>query len=167
MNSSRIIVGGILIIIGLSFLTNFPIFRYLWPLFIILIGLRILMGRNHWNSFSNQTVSSENILKRICIFSAINTAIKSNNFQGGEVTAIFGGGEVNLKNTSSKEKVINLNVIAIFGGLKIIVPDNWRVNANGMGIFGGFDNKTILKGKEITLLQIDGTALFGGVEIVN
>ena len=62
-----------------------------------------------------------------------------------------------------------LEIIAIFGGTTLIVPNDWRVNLDILPIFGGFGdkrikdpNKTFLEGRS---LIIKGVVLFGGGEI--
>jgi len=61
-------------------------------------------------------------------------------------------------------------VIAIFGGIKIIIPPSWEVKSEVTAIFGGIDDKRAL-GQVIEeprkMIIIKGVALFGGVDIRN
>jgi hypothetical protein len=63
-----------------------------------------------------------------------------------------------------------LDVVAIFGGVKIIIPPTWEVKSEVTAIFGGLDDKRALmpyNGEERKIVIIKGIALFGGVDIRN
>jgi hypothetical protein len=85
------------------------------------------------------------------------------------VVAIFGGCELNLSHSDFKD-TITLEVVAIFGGIKIIVPPNWEIKSEAAAIFGGIDDKRAVapfgEGPR-KILVIKGLALFGGVDIKN
>jgi predicted membrane protein len=100
------------------------------------------------------------------IFSALNKSITTHDFRGGRITAVFGGGQIDLKDAQAESKEITLDIAAVFGGVKVIIPQNWKVNSIGTAIVGGFDNKTRSSAADVTLI-IKGTAVMGGVEIVN
>ena len=52
------------------------------------------------------------------------------------------------------------------GGIEITVPEGLAVHVDGMGIFGGFDQKAEGPGQPgAPVLRIKGAALFGGVEV--
>jgi hypothetical protein len=52
------------------------------------------------------------------------------------------------------------------GGVEITVPEGLTVQVDGIGIFGGFDQKAEGPGEPgAPVLRIKGAALFGGVEI--
>ncbi len=59
----------------------------------------------------------------------------------------------------------------VFGGSKIIVPQDWDVKVEVSAVFGGFTDKRI-KSPEIErdlsrTLIIKGIAIFGGGELTN
>ena len=60
-----------------------------------------------------------------------------------------------------------INITAIFGGVKIIVPPGWQIKQEVTAIFGGFDDKRKMRAVEDLdkVLIITGVALFGGVDI--
>jgi hypothetical protein len=59
-----------------------------------------------------------------------------------------------------------MEVTAIFGGGKLIVPKEWKVRSEGTAIFGGYDIRTGLEA-EGPVLILKGAAIFGGIEVVN
>jgi predicted membrane protein len=113
-----------------------------------------------------QTSSNEDSINEVAIFSPINKIITSDNFKGGKIVMVFGGGRVDISQVKSTEKMIPLEIVAIFGGGKIIIPKGWKVNSQGTAIFGGYNSK-IESGEGENILNINGAAIFGGVEITN
>jgi predicted membrane protein len=163
--NSRIIFGTIVILVGVGFLFDFNILRFLIPVFLIFIGLQILTGRSQpWNP--SETTSREDVLERVAVFSGIKQRVTSENFKKAEIVAVFGSGEIDFSETKSKSKTIELDLVAVFGGVKVRIPQNWYVSSEGVGILGGFSDNTAAGGKDVKCL-VKGVALFGGVEIVN
>ena len=92
-------------------------------------------------------------------------------FKGGDVLAIFGGYEVDLRSAtmSADEAVINAN--AMFGGIEIRVPDTWSVQLQVTGIFGGHEDKTHQPDSRLVpnpkRLIVRGATMFGGLGVKN
>lgn len=172
--------------IGFIFLTRyiFPelnLIRFVWPIAIILVGIWIIFGKQHfWKDRKDKSyyytsadesesdydaTSSEDRLDDVVVFGAIKKSILSKNFRGGEVVAIFGGIELNLVNANCPNQ-IELEVTQIFGGTKLIVPSNWEVVSEIVTIFGGTEDKRRqLNGPYDKRLVLQGTSIFGGIEI--
>ena len=111
---------------------------------------------------------NDDTIEATAIFCGVNKTILSKHFKGGEIEAIFGGGEIDLSQADIEEDCI-LDITVVFGGLKLIVPSNWEVRTNITAIAGGVDEKRPkIRGeaanKRLTLV---GTVMFGGVEIRN
>ena len=84
------------------------------------------------------------------------------------VTAIMGGAVLDFRDAELSNDVTEVYVLAIMGGVEIIVPPGVAVDSSGMGIMGGFDHGG--RGRfpvDYTgpVLRISGLALMGGVEI--
>jgi predicted membrane protein len=113
--------------------------------------------------------SSNDYLDSVNVFGGSHQTIYSKNFKGGEITAVFGGCDVNLTQADFEGEII-IDVTAIFGGAKIIIPPGWEVKSEVTAIFGGLDDKRSIQpisdGKH-RLLIIKGIAMFGGVDIRN
>jgi len=105
----------------------------------------------------------------IAIFGGGHKVIQSDNFKGGNITAIFGGSEIDLTQCKLAEGDNVLDVVIIFGGTEIIVPRDWNVRTNVTPLFGGFSNKSRRDTSQpldtTRTLVIKGLALFGGGEI--
>ncbi len=103
------------------------------------------------------------------VFGALKRKLESNDFRGGDLIAIFGNIEIDLRRaliTAAIRSAV-INVVAVFGATKIRVPQNWRVAVSGAGILGNFEDKTIPPntGPDAPTLIITGYSIFGSVEI--
>jgi hypothetical protein len=166
--NGRLIVGFIIILVGIGLLLDLNIIQIIIPLFIIIIGIRIVMGRNDkwgWEE-GGQTVVNEDNLKRVLVFSGTNQKIKSDDFKRAEIVTVFGGADIDLSEVKVKTENITLDFVAVFGGIKVKVPPNWDITSQGVGILGGFDNKTTPSSEKVKV-TLKGTAILGGVEIGN
>lgn len=80
--------------------------------------------------------------------------------------ALFGGVELDLTGSLFSSGNCEINAVAIMGGVEITVPDGLHVEIDGIGIFGGFDQKAEGPGVPgAPTLRIRGVAFFGGVEV--
>lgn len=104
-----------------------------------------------------------------------------------EVLALFGGAKLDFREANLYSGVTVVYCLALFGGVDIIVPEELEVDANGTGLFGGFEHKPLKERKrrlfrrgerereteerklepdeDPPLLMIRGVAMFGGVTI--
>jgi len=175
-------VGLVLVSIGVFFILPglFGMPRIglgkLWPLVFVGVGAYILIRRNREQKDFNipemeETTKKEDLLDDLNIFGGSNKNISSKNFLGGRVTAIFGGGDYNFTNADLANDEAMIDVIAIFGGHKFIVPSDWDVTIDVVSIFGGFsDKRNALRNIQVNnnkRLVIKGLALFGGGEVRN
>jgi len=162
---TRIFFGLLIVFLGIGALTGVNFLKYFFAIFLILLGVAIVVGRGRkFNSWSQKVSSTESNLNDVAIFSPYFKTIKSSNFTGGKIVLVFSGGDIDLRGTKTQNKTIDLELVMVFGGAKLIVPKNWKVNLQGTAILGGYDNKTE-HGKEVTL-NISGVAVLGGLEIV-
>jgi predicted membrane protein len=179
VNTEKKFLGGVLSGIGALFLIPriFPQVDYdggiIIPLFLIILGAYILLKKRKSDpaSFFNSDSSRVNKDKidDVSIFGGGTKIISSNNFQGGSITAIFGGSEINLMNCQLAEGDNVLDVLCVFGGTTIIIPKEWNVVINVTSILGGFSNKAIRNPSVVIdqsrTLHIKGLAMFGGGEV--
>jgi predicted membrane protein len=163
-------IGLIIILFGLSILFHFEIFNFLFAIIILWIGYKVITGQGHAFSDFDGNIKgtiSEDYLKRVLIFSGINTTLKSQKFEGMDFVMIFGGGELDASNVKTKKENIDIDLVAIFGGLKLRIPKGWNVRSEGVGIIGGFNNNSDSATKPTVTIHLKGVAIFGGVEVVN
>ena len=81
--------------------------------------------------------------------------------------AMMGGGEFDFREAIFPPGVTELYVVAMMGGLEIIVPPNLVVDASGIAIMGGFGHSEggYVADPDQPVLKIRGLCLMGGVDI--
>jgi len=179
VNTEKKFLGGVLSGIGALFLLPriFPQIDYdggiIIPLFLIILGTYIIIRKRKadpgsiFNSDSSRV--NKDKIDDVSIFGGGTKIISSSNFQGGNITAIFGGSEINLINCQLAEGDNILDVLCVFGGTTIILPKEWNVVINVTSILGGFSNKAIRNPSVVIdqsrTLHIKGLAMFGGGEV--
>jgi predicted membrane protein len=172
--------GGLVILVGAIFLLdNFHIlifefnpFEVIWPLLIIGFGASMLLrAMDRKRYLDGVPPATANDLGHFVIFSGVKRRVESQDFKGGDIVAIFGGVNIDLRRASIASDRAVIDVNALFGGVDIRVPDNWRVSLKGMGVFGAFEDKTVPPKPDPNVktpeLVVTGAALFGGVKVDN
>jgi len=126
---------------------------------------------NNANSgeFDNKQIIEDTNIISHNIFSGSEIKVISQTFQGGDVSVIFGGTELDLTNAKLYENSAKLVVSIIFGGIDIIVPDGWKVKVEGFPILGSISNKAkiSIETESEGILYIDANVIFGGLEVGN
>lgn len=151
----------------------------IWPLVLIVIGIALIIklvipkNRKKKDKYSgiSEEYSNDDFLNISKVFSGSDIYIKSQRFQGGKVSFVFGGGEIDLRGTKLAEGTSILKIDCVFGGVKLLIPNTWDVSIEASGVFGGFsDERRHLPIDEIDKtrkLIIKADAVFGGGEISN
>ncbi|PST82162.1 hypothetical protein C7T94_15275 [Pedobacter yulinensis] len=113
--------------------------------------------------------SALDVLESVNIFGGSHQKVFSKSFSGGEVVAVFGGCDINMSQADIQGVVV-LEIVAVCGGVKLVVPSGWQVKSEITAIMGGVDDKRGMAPfteASSKILVIKGLALFGGVEIKN
>ena len=172
------LVGTVLIVVGVVLTLNrlgwlHISLRTLWPVLIIFFGAtviyRAVSGRRLLGvprTDSDASDASDDIVDITAILGGFDRRITTPNFRGGEVTAVMGGCELDLRGSSIEQEAV-LNVFVLMGGITLKVPPDWTVALNGTPIMGGFDEKTITAPHANKRLVVRGYAIMGGVEVRN
>ncbi|WP_113925643.1 LiaF transmembrane domain-containing protein [Cognataquiflexum aquatile] len=101
------------------------------------------------------------------LFTGIQKRVLSKNFQGGKVSAIFGGTDIDFSQADLADGAI-INVEVAFGGVKLVVPPHWDLQINVTNIFAGIEDKRMYPqtpNDGTKVLRIYGSIIFGGLEI--
>lgn len=182
----------IMVLIGgyftLNDITDFDFGRYFFAVAFIILGLFLILKPKKNKVVASaapdtgfvdpersiegekaSTTHGLDTLDSVSVFGVAHRKISSRSFKGGEVVAVFGGGEINLSQADFND-VIQIEIAVIFGGIKIVVPPTWEVESELAAVFGGMDDKrtvTPFGDGQRKVLVIKGVAIFGGVEIKN
>jgi predicted membrane protein len=179
VNTNKKIFGGILTGIGLFFLLEriVPGLHYhggiIIPVILISLGAYIILNqrRKAVEDPEKSGFLKKDLIDDVSIFGGGTKIISSDNFRGGNITAIFGGSEINLTGCKLAEGDQYIDALMIFGGTTIVVPRDWNVVVNVTSILGGFSDKSIRDPNIIPdqsrTLHVKGLAMFGGGELKN
>ncbi|MGW1159129.1 DUF1707 SHOCT-like domain-containing protein [Streptomyces sp. NPDC002519] len=81
--------------------------------------------------------------------------------------AFWGGGEIDLREANFADHEVEINCVAIMGGMNVIVPPGVEVVVRGIGIMGGFDQREEGTPGEpgAPRVIVTGFAFWGGVGV--
>lgn len=182
-----IAIGGIFL--AGNFYNELDFDKAFWPVIIIGAGLMFILRprRERWadrksfrEKFNSEYISpasvdekdkgnvdSSDLLYVNSVFSGVIKNMMSKNFQGGKISCVFGGAEIDFMQADI-HGTVTLRIELIFGGAKVIVPANWTIVNQIDGMFHGVDDKrknaAVLPDPSKTLI-LKGSAVFGGVDI--
>ena len=176
LNTSRKMVGGIIAGLGFIFILPriFPSIDYdgsvVVSIFLIAFGSYIILNQKKKTEVTDELGQiTKDVIDDVAIFGGGTKIVSTDNFRGGNITAVFGGSEIILKGSKLAEGTNSIDILAVFGGTTIVVPNDWNVVMNVTSIFGGFSNKSIKDpNRNVDLsrtLIVKGLVVFGGGEL--
>ena len=158
----------------------------LWPAVLIVVGLALLFRRGFSSGRARRKVRAavldgtgpadeepsgksrrERKFQANHFFSGGREQVTSQEFPGGEVSAVFGGMELDLREASLAEGRALLEATVVCGGLELRVPADWRVTIETTILFGGTEIKRSQPRPSDSSgeLTVTGTVVFGGIEV--
>ena len=161
---------GIILLLACQDLLEFDlIWKLAFPTILVIIGLSIIFKDaigGKVNSEIKKLNASRNGENTYCAtFSGQDVNFNGEKFTGADLTAVFGGLKCDLRNATIESDVV-INASSTFAGIDIYVPSNVEVKIKSNSIFGGVSNKVNTKPTEHShTIYINGTAVFGGVEV--
>jgi predicted membrane protein len=141
-------------------------FADLWPLVLVFFGAWLVwtglhVGRSRPGADRHSTVSA------LAVLGGVHRGNNSRTFRGGNLTAILGGCEIDLRQAAIDGDAV-LDVFAMWGGIEVKVPEDWSVSSRVVPILGGFEDKTRPQRGAVThRLLVRGFAIMGGIEVKN
>ena len=177
--TASIVFGGILAGAGgLLLLDNLNIiyfdWRIFWPAVLIGVGILMLLRTQQWQESRAEAPQAvpppdPSRLNIWTMFGGGERRIDAQDFRGGEISAMFGGFEVDLRGAALAEAEATVDVSLMFGGVEIQIPEAWVVDVKGSALFGAFVDETRPPQTRQTAprLVLTGYIMFGGVTIKN
>jgi predicted membrane protein len=137
-----------------------------WPLIFVLLGVLILVNRERRKHWRTTHVEGSEDITVVSIFGGGDRRFRSQHFTGGEVVSVFGGSSVDLRDAAVDSPPAVLELLSIFGGAEVTVPEDWDVRIDILALFGGTDDeRRSPPTREEPDLVITGLTLFGGVTV--
>ncbi|MBR2841224.1 hypothetical protein IKE80_00335 [Candidatus Saccharibacteria bacterium] len=172
-SSLAFLIAGILLLLAAQDVFSYEVaWKAILAVVLILVGIFIIFksiahsdNAKEVEKKVNESKDDKKMDSQIAVFSGNDRAYNNETFQGSNLTAIFGGVELDLRNAKfTKDTVIK--AFALFGGIDIIVPEDVQVKIKSGFIFGGISDdrkSTSTKGKYT--IYLDAAGGFGGVTI--
>ncbi len=143
------------------------------PFFIVALGVFLVTKALHKNrGVPPELAAHDNFISTTAIFGGSKRRVSQQDFKGGELTAIFGGFDLDLRQATVERDQVRVDVFVLFGGGEIKIPQNWAVTMKGSAIMGAFEDKTfhvpaIEGGAPRIHLVVTGMVMFGGLTVMN
>lgn len=163
-------VGVALVFVGAWFLLIGALsWGSAWPLLMVLFGAFLL-----WQAIAHRTPSSapalsSPVVSELAFMAGMKRRVRAADFRGGFVTAVMGGVELDLRQSRMEASLVTLDVVALWGGIELKVPADWRVDGRVVPFMGGFEDKSQSLGSSDTSprLVVRGYAVMGIVIVSN
>jgi len=89
-------------------------------------------------------------------------------FRGADLVAFMGACKLDLRRATMVGDEAVIDVLALMGGVDILIPETWTVDSRVLPLMGGVGDHTHpIAGGRPQRLVIRGLALMGGVEVKN
>lgn len=114
-----------------------------------------------------RTMRGDDFVDNTNVFGSSKKKIFSKSFVGADITNFFGGTELDLTQADVEHTAV-IDVVQVFGGVKLVIPANWSVRSDVASIFGGINDKRSTPASldnPDKMLVISGVCIFGGIEI--
>ncbi len=167
--------GGIMVALGLYFLAvmfgGHNVEEMIGPMLLVGFGIFVVVqALKRRRGPRPEGTAFDDTLQGTAIFGGFKRRPLSKAFRGGDLTAIFGGFETDLRGASLAEGEAVLDLFILFGGGEVQVPQDWQVDVRATALFGAVDDKTHHaiqdEGSPVRpKLIVTGLVLFGGCDI--
>ena len=165
-NIIGLLIGTFLLLACQNIIDFDIMWKLIVPVIIAVIGIKMIFGGiGGHRGFKRIEANSNDFKTGYAAFSGQDINFDNEVFRGAELTAIFGGIKLDLRNAFFEGDTV-INACCIFGGADILLPDNVNVKVNSNSLFGGIDNKKHQNSKDnLHTVYLNGTCIFGGVDI--
>jgi hypothetical protein len=169
----NLVVGGLFTLVGAWLLLHAlglveQSLWDLWPVFLIALGVSMVlraMSRQRGVGPGEDTSSS---LNAFAFWSGIERKVVTQDFRGGDVTAVMGGHDLDLRPARIASGPAVIDLFVWWGGVDIRVPQDWKVSCEALPIMAGIEDQTRPPAGEAKgHLILKGLVVMGGVEVKN
>jgi predicted membrane protein len=159
---------GIALVIKVVFNVDFPVFKVLIGIFLILLGIKVLFGRF--------LISPRNFEPEETIF---HERVYDNPESGKEYTVLFAKGVYDFTNVDLSKGSFHAKISTVFGGSQVIIPRDKPVRISADAVFAGaelpdgnaavfgssvYENNSWSPDSAAIIIKVD--VVFGGVQVI-
>ena len=136
-----------------------------WPAVLVVFGLSGVAGRFR----RRMTAVDDAQIDLLGLFGANERRATVREFVGGDLTALFGSVELDLRDTEVAMPPARINATALFGAVDITVPREWNVHMDVLPVLGAAEDDRLRheqEHEEIDLV-VTGFTAFGAVSVTD
>ena len=145
----------------------------LWPLLLIALGVRLVTRAGdasvpRTGTRSTWSMGADGKVKMDVVMAGANRRSSAGPFRGGEINAVLGNIELDLRDATLPDGRTQLEINAILGGVQLFAPRRWRIESQIVSVLGSVEDHTSPEpgaGGEVLVLL--GNTVLGGIEIRN
>lgn len=143
------------------------VWRYLWPLAIIAVGLWILLRPAFHPDKKKIPEMTGDGLAISQVFSSTARKVESQNFQGGKAEVVFGSADIDFRTAKLAGGQATLVLSVVFGNIDVVVPRDWQVVLSGTPVLGSIKSHkgAVPDISKTGTLNILGSVVFGSIEV--
>lgn len=137
-----------------------------WPILIIAAGA-VMVWRAFQQPAEGDREGMSPHLNVFAIWGGGEYRIRTKDFRGGDLIALMGGFDIDLRDADIGGDQAVVNVTAFMGGGVLRVPENWAVSMQVGAFLGGHSLKAREGPNPNKTLIVKGFAVMGGIEVRN
>ena len=162
--------GAVLTGVGFLFtaevLLGWPIdFDDWWPLILVGLGIMVLTRSFDRRGGRKVPVGADAQVSEFAFWSGKVRRTTSPAFERGDLTAVMGGVELDLRGSGTGGAEAVIDVFVMWGGIEIWVPPDWAVANEVTVLMGGAEDRSSGVQGAQNRLTVRGFVLMGGLEI--
>ncbi len=164
------LAGAFLLLDSLDIIT--VRFELIWPVVLIGFGVSVLLRALERNRMrAGAPLSTSPVVGTHAFFSDTKSGSETQDFHGGEATAVFGAARFDLRNASMTQDEAQIDVTVVFGEVELRIPETWSVVNRASVAFAGVNDKTIHPKLDPNVktprVVITGRVVFGAITLLN
>jgi hypothetical protein len=133
---------------------------------IIVVATLVLVSFDRSQKSASAPAPDGARIDAVAMFSGGRHQITSQEFRGGDVVTFMGGHRIDLRKARLAGDRGELEVFVVFGGVNIVVPDDWRVDNDIAVVFGESHVPSLPDSIEPSAhLRLKGLVMMGGVRV--
>jgi len=139
-----------------------------WPIILIAVGVMLVAGGLGRGRRAAGAGDPANTIHALAFWSGVDRKIVSTDFQGGDVTAIMGGHQLDFRSAKMAGGVAEIDLLVMMGGVDMRIPEDWAISCEAVPVMGGIEDRTRPPAGEVKgRLILRGFIMMGGVEVKN
>jgi predicted membrane protein len=95
----------------------------LWPVLLVVAGATMVWRGVNGRRDARPAADTHSTVSAIAVLAGVNRGNTSKTFRGGDLTAVLGGCQIDLRQASIEGEAV-IDVFAMWGGIEIRVPEN-------------------------------------------